>query len=897
MAAKRRKKRENSGLFSAKWLDNRWMIISLALWLFVVLASLAWNWIDTTRDLTALARIDARSSIRKDLLYWEWVATEGDVYAPTHKVDPVNGQLIHISHPAVVTPWGERLVLVNPAWLVRQVFELGMRRYGIWEHLTSLKPLRRQNAPDPWERRALEAFIQGAQEVSALARVEGKTYLRLMLPLHAEKSCLRCHAAKGFKMGDVLGGLSISVPFAPYSAAIGRRHLDLLIAHIVFGIIGVAGILAAFIGIRRRAMVLKEREEQLRTLINATPDIICFKDGKGRWLEANEADLELFRLKGVDYRGKTDSQLAEYTDPIYRQAFLTCEATDEKAWEVGGISRGEEVIPLSDGGERIYDVIKVPLFEADGTRKGLVVLGRDITERKQAEAESQMLLSAVEQTGDPIIITDREGTILYVNPAFERCTGYSREEVMGKNPRILKSGEHDEEFYRKMWATISSGETWHGRMVNRRKDGAFYTVDTTISPVFDDDGKIWRYVAIQRDVTEHIRLHEEKARLEAQLQQAQRLESVGRLAGGVAHDLNNLLTPIMGYAELLLEDLQEDARLRGAVEQMLEAGRRARDIVGKLLAFSRRQPMEMRSVDLNQILRGLEKLLRRTIREDIQMEWYLAPSLPPILGDIGQLEQVIMNLAVNAQDAMPDGGVMTFETQEVELDEAYAATHQGVKPGRYVMLAVSDTGHGMDAETLEHIFEPFFTTKEQDRGTGLGLATVYGIVKQHRGNIWAYSEPGKGTTFKVYLPVAQRGEAAVEKKASSVESSEERGTGTVLLVEDDRQVRELIETMLSRQGYEVLSAVNGEEALSILEGRRGGVDLLLTDVIMPGINGKELYKKAVSIAPGLKVIYMSGYTENIIAHRGILEEGTVFIQKPFAVKDLTKKVREVMGSS
>ncbi len=889
-------KKESVALFPPRWLDNRWMIISLALWLAVVLASLVWNWIDTTRDLTALARVEARSSIRKDLLYWEWVAKGTKIYAPIQEIKLLNTHFGHASNPYIVTRSGEKLTSLNPAWLARKIFELGMRRYGLREHLTSLNPLRRQNAPDQWERMALDAFQRGAMEVSALDRVQGKIYLRLMLPLRAEKSCLRCHAAKGFKKGDILGGLSISVPFDPYAKAIHRRHLGLLIAHIVFGTTGMVGILMAFIGIRRRTVVLEEREEQLRTLINATPDIICFKDGEGRWLEANDADLELFCLKGVDYRGKTDSQLAEYTDPIYRQAFLTCEATDEKAWDRGGISRGEEVIPLPDGGERIYDVIKVPLFEADGTRKGLVVLGRDITERKQAEAKSQMLLSAVEQTGDTIIITNKEGTILYVNPAFERCTGYTREEIIGQNPRILKSGEHDEEFYRKMWATISNGETWQGRMVNRRKDGAYYKVDATISPVFDDEGNIWRYVAIQRDVTEHIRLYEEKARLEAQLQQAQRLESVGRLAGGVAHDLNNLLTPILGYAELLLDDLQEDARLRGSVEQILEAGRRARDIVRKLLAFSRRQPMEMRPVDLNHILRGLEKLLRRTIREDIQMEWYLASSLPPILGDVGQLEQVIMNLAVNAQDAMPDGGVMTMETQVVELDEGYAATHQGVKPGRYVMLAVSDTGHGMDAETLEHIFEPFFTTKEQDRGTGLGLATVYGIVKQHRGNIWAYSEPGKGTTFKVYLPVAHRVKTSVAAEELSVESSAEKGTGTVLLVEDDRQVRELIETMLHRQGYEVLSAVNGEEALRILESHRGRIDLLLTDVIMPGMNGKELYKKAVSLAPGLKVIYMSGYTEKIIANRGVLERGSIFIQKPFTVKNLLGKIREVMGS-
>ena len=386
---------------------------------------------------------------------------------------------------------------------------------------------------------------------------------------------------------------------------------------------------------------------------------------------------------------------------------------------------------------------------------------------------------------------------------------------------------------------------------------------------------------------------QEKKQLEQHFHQVQRLESVGRLAGGVAHDLNNMLTPILGYSELLLEEANNDDKTRESLEGISNAGKRARDMVRQLLAFSRKQPLLFTNIDLNTLLRDFQKLLRSTIRENIRLRLVTSSSLPIIKGDIGQLEQVIMNLVINAQDAMPEGGKLTIETSLAELDESYAAEHASVVPGRYVRLSISDSGHGIGAEIREHIFEPFFTTKSKEKGTGLGLSIVYGIVKQHGGNIWVYSEPGKGTTFKVYLPAP--GELQAKQTTDKETLINSHGSETILLVEDEEFVRKLAQTILKQSGYTVMTAQNGTEALLVLKSHHGSVDMMLTDVIMPDMNGKELFTRASKEYPGLKILYMSGYTDDVITQHGVLEEGTAFIQKPFTVQVLIAKIREVLG--
>lgn len=394
-----------------------------------------------------------------------------------------------------------------------------------------------------------------------------------------------------------------------------------------------------------------------------------------------------------------------------------------------------------------------------------------------------------------------------------------------------------------------------------------------------------------RFISERDRAEKEKEKIQLQYQQTQRLESVGRLAGGVAHDLNNLLSPILGYSEMLQEDLKDNAQATADIEQIITASLKARDIVRQLLAFSRKQTMQVSAVNLNSVLAQFVTLIERTIRENIELKIIPAEKIEPITADQGQLEQVVMNLLVNAQDAMPNGGVLTIETAVVDFDSESAATHMGLKDGRYVMLAISDSGKGMDSETRKHIFEPFYTTKGQD-GTGLGLATVYGIVKQHGGEILVYSELQNGTTFKVYLPVS--GETAADPKKEEPTNETTGGSETLLLVEDEPQVREMTASLLARQGYRILTAENGKQALELFAYNLEEIDLLITDVIMPHMNGRELYETIGTIKAEMKVLYMSGYTNNVITNHGGLGKNINFIQKPFSSRDLYSRVRAIL---
>lgn len=496
--------------------------------------------------------------------------------------------------------------------------------------------------------------------------------------------------------------------------------------------------------------------------------------------------------------------------------------------------------------------------------------------------------SAVHQSADSIIITDTSGTIEYVNPGFERNTGYPSIEALGQNPRMLKSGKQDEAFYRDLWQTIKRGDVWSGRLVNRRKDGVLFHEEATISPVHDGSGQIVHFVAVKKDITKEVALEE-------QLRQAQKMEAVGLLAGGVAHDLNNLLTPILGYGEMLLRSSTLEERHRLDITEMVEAGKRARDLVRQLMAFGRKQVLDIKPLDLNEVVTGFGKLLRRTLREDIRFVVDLAPISRTVMADRRQMEQVLMNLAVNAQDAMPQGGILTIKTCEVDLNKELAAHHHGVTPGPYVRLSVSDNGNGMDEETQTRIFEPFFTTKELGKGTGLGLATVYGILKQHGGDIEVHSDPGRETTFHLFLP-------AVETNSTEVSPPEQEinplptmvGTSTILVAEDDPTVRQLTCAMLETLGYQILTAESASECHHIACQTSEKIDLLLTDVVMPDINGKDLYLRIREVRPDIKVLFMSGHTADVISGRGILEQGVQFIQKPFNLRSLAQKVHEML---
>jgi PAS domain S-box-containing protein len=477
---------------------------------------------------------------------------------------------------------------------------------------------------------------------------------------------------------------------------------------------------------------------------------------------------------------------------------------------------------------------------------------------------------------------DREGRIIICNKTELKVLGFNTEEIIGYALKDLIVPEERDTCFRKMEALKTAG-FFEGEITLLAKDGKRIPVFIRSSAIYDKDGGFLMSDAVLRDITD-------KKNLEAQLFQAQKMEAVGLLAGGVAHDFNNILTVIVGYGSLLLKKTETDDTARGYVEQVLSASERATNLTQHLLAFSRKQIINPKPIRLSDVIKHLEKILIRVISEDIELKLFFAPREASVLSDAGQLDQVFMNLATNARDAMPDGGTLIIETELVEFDEDYVRRHLYAKLGKYMFISVTDTGRGMDATTKEKIFEPFYTTKEVGKGTGLGLSMVYGIIKQHNGYINVYSEPGKGTTFKIYLPVIEH---EAEELTTAILPPVTGGTETILLAEDAVMVRDLAKNILEEYGYHVIVAENGVNAIELYKAHPG-ISLLVLDVIMPGRNGKEVYEEIRGLKPDIKALFMSGYTANIIHKKGILDSATEFISKPFSPNAFLRKVRGIL---
>jgi len=534
---------------------------------------------------------------------------------------------------------------------------------------------------------------------------------------------------------------------------------------------------------------------------------------------------------------------------------------------------------------------------------GLVVARQIVALRENAKllaeratrATEARFVSLVEESSDVITIIDREGKVLYESSSVERVFGYSVAEALGKK---LGGFVHpdDKAETRKMMARLYLNPGMRGHMEFRllHKDGRYIDVEAALTNLLDDPN-VNGIVINSRDVGERKQTEQALRDSEDQLRQSQKMDAVGQLAGGVAHDFNNLLAVIIGYSDLLLMRAPSElnAGAQRKVEQISKAAHRAEALTRQLLAFSRKQVMQPKLLNLNSVVSDMDKMLKRLIGEHIEMLTIAEPELGTVKADPGQIEQVLLNLAVNARDAMSGGGKLTIETANVNLDGQFTQTHRAVEPGRYVMLAVSDTGRGMSPEVKSRIFEPFFTTKEKDKGTGLGLSTVYGIVKQSGGSIWVYSEPDHGATFKVYLPCVDE-QAKVEDEAAV---SDYRGVETILLVEDEESVREVANEILTLNGYKVLEASHGQEALEMSHLHQGTIDLLVTDVVMPLMGGPELAKRLALTRPQMRVLFMSGYTDDAIVHHGVLSEGTAYLQKPFTAAAFARKLRETISVS
>jgi len=1112
--------------------------LTLALgWTVVVIASLTFNYYLDRQTIREYARIEAISNYRKDILYRRWATGHGGVYAPVTDQTPPNPYLKDIPERDITTPSGKALTLINPAYMTRQVHELGQSERGPLGHITSLNPIRPENAADPWETKALQQFAKGSEEFYSIEAIQGQPYLRLMRPLAVEQGCLKCHAAQGYRLGDLRGGISVSIPLGPYLAADRTHIVFIALGHGLLWVLGLGGIVGGAALKRRREaekekaeQTLRESEMRYRRMI-ALADAVAYEEslpdhkfvffsegiekltgyppdeltaetwsgmiqecilrgdlaglsleeirprlasgeilewradyriqdrsGVTRWLadcsihvlddagrpvkalgilqditeriraeravRASEERLRsVFRAAPVGIGVVRDRILIEVNDRICemigrsREELLSQSArilypTDEdfefvgrekylqiRAWGTGTV---ETRWRRGDG--EIIDVLlsSTPIHPEDWSL-GVTFSALDITERKQAEQalrESEARYHALftsMQEGFALheIVCDAEGKpvdyrFVEINPAFERLTELKGEAIIGKTARECLPGV--EEFWFEQYGKVAlEGESLHlehlslrlnrwceiyaysperGRFavlmtdITERKKAEFhlsrfFEISPDLMCIAGMDGRFHRLspaweqtlgykleeIYTRRSIDfvhpedvpstiaagsqilqgKRITLHQNRYRcadgsyrwiewhtipfgdeqlvfgvgrdvtdrkaLEGQLRQAQKMEAVGQLAGGVAHDFNNLLQAINGYTDLAISEIPEGSHTREMLGEVAKAGHRAAELVSQLLAFSRRQVMKPESLNLNSVIADLMKMLGRVIPENIRLSFVPGHRLEPIYCDRGMIEQVIMNLCVNARDAMPEGGKLTLETANASIDEDFCGNHPWAQPGQFVLLTVSDTGYGMDKDTVSHLFEPFFTTKEVGKGTGLGLATVYGIVKQHEGMIHTYSEPGKGSAFRVYLPASERAEQEPENRT---EGTVEGGTETILLAEDDEMVRGLAQRLLEKAGYTVLLARNGEEAVEIFEQHAHDVDLLLMDVVMPHLGGREAYERTRAIRSGVPVVFSSGYSEDAIHANFVLEQGLTLIQKPFSRETLLRAVRHAL---
>jgi two-component system cell cycle sensor histidine kinase/response regulator CckA len=598
----------------------------------------------------------------------------------------------------------------------------------------------------------------------------------------------------------------------------------------------------------------------------------------------------------LERAASTEAAIHQFRKGCYDLLLCNDQSTDDAAFQLlRQVRQHDSGVPIVILGSPVCKNVIQAAVQAglsSTTQPGRVLPGLSdseihSTQRQHEESEDTLrkLWRSVEQSADTVIIMDRSGVIEYVNPAFEALTGYSRQEAIGQTLGILKSEQQAGELYEEMWNTVLSGNVFRGIVMDRKKNGETLIIEKALTPLRDGQGEITHFISTGRDITE-------RRKLESDLRQAQKMDAIGRLAGGVAHDFNNLLLVISAYAELMLDSLIENHPLRKNVAEIMNASRRAADLTRQLLAFGRKQMQSLQVLDLNTVVGEIATMLPRLIGEDIELVFVPEHDLGKVKADPVQIEQVVMNLAANARDAMPGGGTLTIETATVRVDESYVQRHSIVPVGEYVLLTVADSGEGIAPEHMAHIFEPFYTTKEAGKGTGLGLATVYGIVKQNGGFVWVYSEPGLGTTFKIYLPRVQSLDSVV-RISKPVESSP-GGCETLLLVEDEASVRQASRQLLVQSGYHVLEATDGEDALRVSRAHGGPIHLMITDVVMPRMGGPKLAERLADERPDMKVLFVSGYVENTALRHGKADVATRFLQKPFSLKTLAGKVREIL---
>ena len=881
---------------------------------------------DTVKEVAREAKVYHDLNIQ----YRKWVARVGGVYISTEKVTPNP----HLTVPDrdVTTGSGKPLTLVNPAYMTRMIFDVirNESKPPIINRIVSLKPLNPLNEPNPWEIETLKLFENSAvRERGQLLTIGDEPFFQFMAAFMTDESCLKCHAHQGYKVGDIRGGMSIAIPMSGYLALEAERRDWLAGGFALLWFLGVSGITVSSTRrhsqhmalrtytekleqeIEERQRVQQELEEQaimleeegterqqavaalekaeqfLHTIIESEPECVKLLDPDCNLLMMNRAGLEMI---GADTFEQVKGHcVCPLVCEPYRHSFkeLTRNAFQGLSGELEF-----EVVGLK--GRRVWmHTVAVPFRDEQGTIVALLGITRNITALKDSaealRASEERFRGIAESLADWIWEIDAAGRFTFSSESSLRLLGYAPEEITGKTVYEFIDSQDVERVRRVLEenvadrSAIKNLEHW-----KITRDGRRVCLLSNGVPIVNLQGDLVGYRGVDSDVTE-------QRTLERQASQQQKLESVGLLAGGIAHDFNNLLVPIFGYAEMVNKRHASDEKTVSYMNALLKAALQAKVLVSRLLSFSRKQPVKHEILDLNEVITSIMMILKRTIRENIAISLQLSFEPCRILADRTQIEQSLLNLAVNAQDAIAGTGEITIETGHLLFDREYCQRHPGIAPGRYVMIAFSDSGCGIDEAALPFIFDPFFTTKPPGRGTGLGLSSLFGVVKQHGGSVTVDSRSGVGTTFTLYLP-EKSGEGDAPEHKPAVGDLEHR-PGTILVVEDDPMVLAMVREILEGIGHRVLSADVPSQALDIVQSSREPIDLLVSDVIMPQMNGPELFQRVIELLPKLQVLFMSGYAGTITEFSGQQGEKSNFIAKPFTMEAFLRKVAEVMSDS
>lgn len=902
---------------------------------------------DTIKEATR----EAKDYHDLNLQYRKWGAKVGGVYVSTDKVSPNP----HLAVPDrdVTTGSGKSLTLVNPAYMTRMVFEIIQKesKYPIINRIVSLKPLNPINTPNAWENDTLRIFENNVvRERSQLVTIGGQPYFQFMAAFITEESCLKCHAHQGYKLGDVRGGMSIAIPMSGYLALEAERRNSLVGGFALLWIMGVAGITVSSARRHQQEMTLREdkvkleseiaerqriqeqledqalrleeeiaerritqeqleeqailleeedterqlavsalqkTEQFLHTIIESEPECIKLLDADCNLLLMNRAGLEMIgadsfeQVKGNCVCPLVCEQYRSAFEDLTRNAFL-------------GLSGDLEFEVVGLKGRRVWlHTTAVPFRDEHGVVVAALGITRNVTDLKNSVEElrtsQERFKGIAESLADWIWEIDAAGRFIFSSESSLRLLGYAPDDIINKtvyefiDPQDVDRVREVLEENTINKTPIKNLEHW-----KITKDGKHVCLLSNGVPILDVQGKLIGYRGVDSDITG-------QRMLERQASQQQKLESIGLLAGGIAHDFNNLLVPIFGYAEMINTRHAADDKTADYSATILKAALQAKELVSRLLSFSRKQTFKLEKLDLNEVITSFMMILKRTIRENIEIRLQLSAEPCLILADRTQIEQALLNLAVNAQDAIAGTGRITIETGHLYFDHEYCLHRPGTIPGRYVMIAFSDTGGGIDDATLPYIFDPFFTTKPTGHGTGLGLSTIFGVVKQHEGSIDVDSRPGVGTTFTLFFPDNSKSEAIPGE--TFVAKDFENRAGTILVVEDNPMVLAMVREILEGAGHHVITAGEPAQALDIIRSCGESIDLLVSDVVMPQMNGPELYERVIEQMPELRVLFMSGYAGVVTAHNGHLEEEANFISKPFTMEALLRKISEVMAGS